>query len=444
MSYGYSAFQNFDNEQFLSALSLDDKFEQERVDASKGNAVYNSNNDDDDFDDPMEIDDSNELNDSCIDTPLEREKQDFLEIDRENMFMQDKPALNSSMFSSLSPTMLGARLAVRKPLLLLPPSPKSKEPEIFSDVKHPTTRRKSSVDYEFDISSYQPVNKSGSFTKRNTSSIYNVDSLQRFVPSHDEGANYFSSASGLQKQQQQQQQQPQTVHHHHYYSNKDYTTEDTLLSHYKSRLKKEIEGQDKDSSRMHLQKISQTCPQTFSDLQLSQSDTVTLPAPWKSNISPIERIPYILSSYLQFVINFILSLYMLYLLMYIFTSIRSDINHKLQEQRANILSQIESCKQLYYENKCDDPDFMYLPLMGKKCQQLQKCMNQNPNSIGNLSVINAQIIGMVLNSLIEPLSFKFFIFVLWCGFVIFGCNFFFGYVRAKTYYGERLLDKRTI
>jgi hypothetical protein len=62
-------------------------------------------------------------------------------------------------------------------------------------------------------------------------------------------------------------------------------------------------------------------------------------------------------------------------------------------------------------------------------------MHQNPHGVGNTSSISAETIGMIINSLIEPLGFKFFMLTFGFVIVIFGWNFTFGYLRAKTYYG---------
>ncbi|KAI5954611.1 hypothetical protein KGF54_002387 [Candida jiufengensis] len=368
----------FEHENLLSSLSLDDKPKEK----------FRSDDDIDamDIDDPMDLDE-----------PEINREQPVVEESEE----EEPQSPEHNILALISPTMLGAKLAVHKPKLLMPPSPSS-----------PQQKRKSSIDYEFDTSSFQPIQNNSSFqnstiTKRNNTTFQNSPGLNVFLSPTNRSETTI----------------PQTIHHHHYYgnSNRDHYLEELRLQQQQQQLiNKQLEYED------HHKRLELYKSQNF----------VSLPAPWQQNIHPIEKIPYIISSYLQLFINFIISLYFIYLIYYIATTIKSDINHKLTIQKQNIQLQIESCRKLFIENQCDNPDFYNLPLLNKKCQYYEKCMSQNPNSIGNISAINAQILGMILNSLIEPLGFKFFLFTLWCGIVIFGCNFLFGYIRAKTYYGH--------
>ena len=71
-------------------------------------------------------------------------------------------------------------------------------------------------------------------------------------------------------------------------------------------------------------------------------------------------------------------------------------------------------------------------------------MKQDPYKLSNVFIMSAEIIGMIINSLIEPLSLKFYLFMLAFILIIFACNFTFGYIRAKAYYGGSMkysLDK---
>ncbi|CAK9437131.1 uncharacterized protein LODBEIA_P15450 [Lodderomyces beijingensis] len=451
MSGDFNTFGSL-NEQLLSSLSLEDKKHELRGQQVLHRNVYHSQVYESD-DDMMDIDEPSELAElaseagsmSMIRGDQDGNKEgDFCEVsddDKQDIIRSERPPTEPSVFPFLSPTMLGARLAVRRPLLLMPPSPKSPKVESAFDSQsslqtHAKTR-KPSVDYEFDISAYQPVSSSNHQLSNRRRELANFDQSTLF-PTH-QGDSLLDYRLGRVNQV------PSTIHHyhhhhHHHFQEGDQPQEDSQLQRYKRKLEQELQMNSQDQElRIHKDRQQQQQQQMAG---FENNSLIPLPAPWKSDISPIERIPYILSSYLQLAINLILSLYMVYLIYYVFASIKSDVNHKLYEQRVNLASQIANCRTQYYENKCDDVEYSNLPLMRKKCDQFRKCMNQNPNSIGNLSIINAQIVGMILNSMIEPLSFKFFIFVLWCGFVVFGCNFFFGYVRAKTYYGENNVPDR--
>lgn len=59
-----------------------------------------------------------------------------------------------------------------------------------------------------------------------------------------------------------------------------------------------------------------------------------------------------------------------------------------------------------------------------------------------MAKISAETIGVLVNSLIEPLGWKFFMFVLMFVVTVFACNFSFGYIRAKSYYGWTGQEKK--
>lgn len=137
---------------------------------------------------------------------------------------------------------------------------------------------------------------------------------------------------------------------------------------------------------------------------------------------------------MQLIINFVATCYAGYLVYSIIQTVRQDIKHKLSQQISNVLVEIESCKRSYNENNCS-PDLI-VPILEKPCAYWLKCMNQDPyNGGGNKSLISAETVGMIINSLIEPLSFKFFLVMFGFVLLIFACNFTFGFIRAKSYYG---------
>ncbi|KAF8001628.1 hypothetical protein HF325_004129 [Metschnikowia pulcherrima] len=158
-----------------------------------------------------------------------------------------------------------------------------------------------------------------------------------------------------------------------------------------------------------------------------------LPSPWDSRAMPAERTPYVLSSYLQLLINVVLSGYFLHIVIAMVQAIRQDVAHKLKQEANNLLVEMALCERSYNENHCSPETIV--PALEKMCAYWEKCMNQDPYQVGNRSLISAHTIGVILNSLIEPLSFKVLAVGAAATFVIFACNFAFGYIRAKTYYG---------
>ena len=160
--------------------------------------------------------------------------------------------------------------------------------------------------------------------------------------------------------------------------------------------------------------------------------SIPLPFPWQRNSSPHEVIPYLFSSYLQFLVNVLATGYAGYLIFSVVNTIRQDINHKFAQQISNALVEILACKRSYYENSCEPS--VRVPALDDLCSHWEKCMLRNPYAIGNVSLISAQTLGIILNSLFEPLSWKFLFFLTLFVFIF---NFASGYIRAKTYYGSR-------
>lgn len=159
--------------------------------------------------------------------------------------------------------------------------------------------------------------------------------------------------------------------------------------------------------------------------------SIPLPFPWQRNSSPHEVIPYLFSSYLQLLVNVFATGYVGYLIFSVVNTIRQDINHKFAQQISNSLVEILACKRSYYENSCEPS--VRVPALDDLCSHWEKCMLRNPYAIGNVSLISAQTLGIILNSLFEPLSWKFLFFLTLFVFIF---NFASGYIRAKTYYGS--------
>lgn len=424
-----------DHELLLQSLSLEDKSEPKGQPPTFARSMEDEDDAMDIDDDPMDIDDS--LDDQHSNDSIPEKKSVSVEEIESDPHTGEQ---YHNLLALLSPTMMGARLAItHKPKLLMPPSPKAAKDKVANSEMAellPSRTRKSSIDYEFDVSLFPTVRDTTiSPFNRNMSTFRNMPNSSPFAA---------SSGSSLNPQVSEfvdnnpVQHQPQMIHHHHYYMNGDNNQSQAELMKRKYLDQLEI-------NRLREQELEKYWAMRRRDTGLvPASDYVNLPAPWKRNIHPSEKVPYIISSYLQLFINFIISIYFIYLVYYIVTTIKSDVNHKIQVQKRAIQAQIDSCRTLYYESKCNDPEFSNLPILRKKCETLALGMNQDPNSIGNLSSINAQIIGLILNSLVEPLGFKFFMFLLWCGIVVFGCNFVFGFVRAKTYYGGQGEDQSLV
>lgn len=163
------------------------------------------------------------------------------------------------------------------------------------------------------------------------------------------------------------------------------------------------------------------------------SQPLRLPLPWENGSVPAERSAYVLSSYLQLLVNGAISVYGFHILWVVVRAIRQDVAHKLRVHATNRLVEIASCERSYRENNCS-PEQM-VPALEKMCAYWEKCKNQDPHSPGNASSVGAYTLGLIVTSLVEPLSLKVLLVLSGAFVLVYLCNFAFGYVRARTYYG---------
>lgn len=271
----------------------------------------------------------------------------------------------------------------------------------------------------------------------NQSYLYRKQFLEREntpTPSTPTPVNYNSqnSMSGMNSMDSTTQGSVQVHHHHYYYSYSPYSGNDS--SHNFNTTT--VDSLHQDTS--FLSPINQL--QTRFINNLLELSRLKLPPPWKTESLPQDKFPYVLSTYLQLIINFIVSGYGIYLIYNIIKTIRTDVNNKLSQHSSHITIEIENCRRNYYDNNCS-PDLI-VPALEKPCEYWLKCMNRNPDEVSNKSSISAETLGVLINSLIEPLGLKFFL--IFSGFIvlIFLCNFTFGFIRAKIYYGEHLKHKK--
>lgn len=151
--------------------------------------------------------------------------------------------------------------------------------------------------------------------------------------------------------------------------------------------------------------------------------------PW--SLDRHRDLPYIASGYLQLGFNLFLISIILYFLVSFITTIQADVNKKVEEYSAEILSEISVCSKDYLENRCS-PD-QRVPAMQMACQAWERCMERDPAKVGRARV-SAETFAEIVNSLIEPISYKTMVF---CLALIFGSlfvsNFAFGLLRQKQY-----------
>lgn len=166
----------------------------------------------------------------------------------------------------------------------------------------------------------------------------------------------------------------------------------------------------------------------------NEGQEVVLPAPWSKFASPKAPAPYIISSYLQLMFNALTSAVVIYVLLMAITTIKNDINNKMEEYATEIALEVQRCTRSYLENKCS-PETR-VSALEQLCTEWERCMNRDPRALANKAAVSAETLGIIVNSLIEPIGVKAIIVVglLLSGWV-FTSNFVFGFLRAKSYYG---------
>ncbi|KAK6589670.1 hypothetical protein RS030_1128 [Cryptosporidium xiaoi] len=119
-------------------------------------------------------------------------------------------------------------------------------------------------------------------------------------------------------------------------------------------------------------------------------------------------------AYTKLFVNIILVFTTLYIIFGVIFVIKNDIESKIQISTTNIIEEMSLCSKQYIDNKCQ-PD-LRVPAMESKCNEWERCMSQNPTIIARKSIFTAQIIGEILNTFFDQISFKSALFIF--GFII--------------------------
>jgi hypothetical protein len=69
-----------------------------------------------------------------------------------------------------------------------------------------------------------------------------------------------------------------------------------------------------------------------------------------------------------------------------------------------LAEKIATCAQLYEINKCF-PISQRVPALAQHCADWESCMQRDPTGVGRAKVV-AETIGEVINSFVEPISWK--------------------------------------
>ncbi|KAK9318413.1 Di-sulfide bridge nucleocytoplasmic transport domain-containing protein [Lipomyces starkeyi] len=126
-------------------------------------------------------------------------------------------------------------------------------------------------------------------------------------------------------------------------------------------------------------------------------------------LSRHDNLPFVFASYLQLIFNVFLVLVMLYLIMSFVLMIRHDISRKIEEYANEATIKIEQCIKDYHVNGCMPGS--RVPAIEDVCDAWHACMSRDANDVGRARV-SAQTVAEIVNSFIEPISYKTMLFVL--------------------------------
>ena len=116
------------------------------------------------------------------------------------------------------------------------------------------------------------------------------------------------------------------------------------------------------------------------------------------------NLPHILSYYTQFLLNFFLVGFLMYMIYAFWSTIRSDINEKSKEAASEILVEMAMCAEEFKNNKCDKHDTR-VPAMESVCNSWQRCMQRDPTMVGRAKV-SAHTFAEIINNFFQPISAK--------------------------------------
>lgn len=122
---------------------------------------------------------------------------------------------------------------------------------------------------------------------------------------------------------------------------------------------------------------------------------------------------YTFSIYFNLLTNLLTVAVAGYLVFVIITTLREDIQLKVDGCISDALNEISACSKKFYMNKClDDENNKRAPALELTCLEWEQCMNRDPQQLAK-SRITAEILAEVLNSFFNNLSWK-SLFLLLC------------------------------
>ena len=127
-------------------------------------------------------------------------------------------------------------------------------------------------------------------------------------------------------------------------------------------------------------------------------------------------LPATLSRYAQLLLNVILIVIFVSLIYSFIATIRSDVDKKAAEARADVLKGIAQCAKSYTDNGCHMD--AVVPALQAPCQEWKTCMEKDEDTVGRAKV-SAHTFAEIFNEFVEPISWKAFGFCVVLASVVF-------------------------
>lgn len=148
-----------------------------------------------------------------------------------------------------------------------------------------------------------------------------------------------------------------------------------------------------------------------SDAEVAQAhNPSTPPQPYTASIAGFfhwleahPALPAVLSYYLQFLVNTILTLAFVYALYLVWTAISSDITVESTKHQSELMVEIAACVKNYRENRCE-PDTR-VPAMEMACGNWETCMGRDPQRLARASV-GVRAFAKIVNGFFDEFSYK--------------------------------------
>lgn len=119
--------------------------------------------------------------------------------------------------------------------------------------------------------------------------------------------------------------------------------------------------------------------------------------------------PYIISLYLQLLFNVAIVSILLYFVYTFISTVRADVENKVDSYATDIIQEIAICAREYSRNNCQ-PGHRVVALEAA-CSEWEKCMNRDPTTVGRAR-IGAETFAEIINGFIKPISWKSMFFIV--------------------------------